>query len=71
MRKESKVFLFFAVLGVGLFIGAKGFAFNQELREKAANCSYTGSMNTYCNASDGTHNLKILRCAPGEGSCYY
>lgn len=37
----------------------------------ATNCTYTGNSSDYCNASDGTHNLKVLNCRPGTTSCYY
>lgn len=37
----------------------------------ATNCAYTGNSSDYCNASDGTHNLKVINCRPGSTSCYY
>lgn len=37
----------------------------------ANNCTYTGNSSDYCYASDGSHNLRVLRCVPGSTSCYY
>jgi hypothetical protein len=37
----------------------------------ATNCTYTGNSSDYCNASDGTHNLKVTNCRPGSTSCGY
>ena len=37
----------------------------------ADNCAFTGNSSDHCNASDGTNNLRILKCAPGETSCGY
>ncbi len=37
----------------------------------ATNCTYTGNSSDYCNASDGTHNLKVQNCKPGSTDCAY
>lgn len=44
---------------------------NVSATEDATNCTYTGNYSDYCNASDGTNNLKVLRCKPGSTDCAY
>jgi hypothetical protein len=70
MKKQSHrvKFLSAAILIAGFFV-VKG-VYAVELVD-AANCAYTGNSSDYCNASDGTHNLKVTNCRPGETSCGY
>lgn len=39
--------------------------------EIANNCTFTGNSNDYCNASDGTSNLRVQNCKPGATDCGY
>jgi hypothetical protein len=39
--------------------------------ETASNCHFTGNSSDYCYASDGQHNLKVLKCVPGTTDCAY
>ena len=42
-----------------------------QVEHEATNCTYTGNSSDYCNASDGTNNVKVINCAPGSTDCYY
>jgi hypothetical protein len=44
---------------------------NVGASEEATNCTYTGNSSDYCNASDGTRNLKVQNCKPGSTDCSY
>jgi hypothetical protein len=70
MKKQSHrvKFLSAAILIVGFFV-VKGVYANELV--PAANCTFTGNSSDYCNASDGTHNLKVINCRPGETDCGY
>ncbi len=39
--------------------------------ETANNCRFTGNSSDYCYASNGTNNLKVLKCVPGTTDCNY
>lgn len=69
-KTNFKIAFVAAVLTTCSFVYSdKVFALAED--PEAANCAYTGNSSDYCNASDGTHNLKVQNCAPGSTSCSY
>jgi len=65
-RTTLKIMLSCALLGASLLIQKSVYADVQ-----APNCTYTGEDTDYCYTSDGTHNIKVLDCAPGSTDCSY
>ncbi len=63
----KKVLLLISLFVVSISLGS----FTSDPREVAANCKHTGNPHDYCYASDGTHNLKVVKCRPGDGDCFY
>lgn len=66
--------LVFFVLGSFYYVSSyanQGTAVVLDTGGEAKNCQYTGNSSDYCYASDGSNNLKVLRCKPGTTSCYY
>jgi hypothetical protein len=66
----KKIFLI-ALTAIFTCIGSIRLNAGVSSMEEATNCQYTGNYSDYCYASDGTHNLKVLRCRPGTTSCSY
>lgn len=74
MRKShARQLLAIAALAMGFFFVSNSFAQVAAVGKvvPAPNCAYTGNSADVCYASDGTNNLKITHCKPGETSCGY
>jgi hypothetical protein len=54
-----------------LLIVASSAAVHAQVEHEATNCTFTGNSSDYCNASDGTNNLKVINCTPGTTDCFY
>lgn len=60
------------LFGASFLIGQEIYSQNTPIKNgEATNCTYTGNPSDYCNASNGTNNLKVINCRPGETSCQY
>ena len=73
MKKTSilKTMLLASLCVAGAALYESASAQSSTLGNTADNCNFTGNNSDFCNGSDGTHNLKILQCAPGATSCQY
>lgn len=60
----------FVILTALLFVGVLGV--NKVVADEASGCEFTDNLADYCYASDGVHNIKVLKCKPGNSSvCSY
>lgn len=62
--------IFFTLLSAGILLSGT-LTYNKAFAVEAANCSFTSNSGDYCYTSDGSHNIKVLQCAPGSSSCSY